>query len=54
LRSATQTVRDSMRMEFAGAGSSDELKERLKQNLAIEQDYQKQREELLKQYNDAI
>lgn len=53
LRSSNQTVKDNFAMELAGAGEGDKLKERLKQNLAIEQDYQKQREELLKQYNAA-
>lgn len=54
LRSSNQTVKDGFDLALAGAGSGDKLKDRLKQNLAIEQDYQKQREELLKEYNAAV
>jgi len=54
LRSSNQTVKDGFDLSLAGAGSGDKLKERLKENLSIEQDYQKQREELLKQYNAAV
>lgn len=54
LRSSNQTVKDGFDLALAGAGSGDKLKERLKENLSIEQDYQKQREELLKQYNAAV
>lgn len=54
LRNSNQTVKDGFDLSLAGAGSGDKLKERLKQDLAIEQDYQKQREELLKQYNAAV
>lgn len=53
LRASNQTVKDSFDLEAAGAGSGDKLKERLKANLAIEQDYQKQREELYKQFKEA-
>lgn len=53
LRASNQTTKDSFDLELIGAGAGDKLKERLKQNLAIEQDYQKQREELYKQYKDA-
>lgn len=54
LRSSNQTVKDGFDLALAGAGSGDKLKERLKENLSIEQDYQKQREELLKEYNAAV
>lgn len=53
LRASNQTAKDSFDLELIGAGEGDKLKDRLKQNLAIEQDYQKQREELYKQYKDA-
>lgn len=53
LRASNQTTKDNFDLELIGAGSGDKLKERLKQNLAIEQDYQKQREELYKQYTAA-
>lgn len=53
LRASNQTVKDSFDLELIGAGEGDRLKERLKQNLSIEQDYQKQRAELYKQYKDA-
>lgn len=53
LRLANQNAQDGFDSELAGAGSGDKLKDRLKQNLAIEQDYQKQREDLYKQFNKA-
>ena len=53
LRNANQTVKQGFDLETIGAGSGDKLKERLKTNLAIEQDFNKQREELYKQYQAA-
>ncbi len=53
LGNSNQTVRDGFSLELAGSGSGDKLKERLKADLAIEQDYNKQRAELYKQYKDA-
>lgn len=53
LTTSNQTVSDGFAMELAGAGSGDKLKERRKQDLAIEQDFNKQREELYKQYTAA-
>lgn len=46
-------VRQGFEMELAGAGSGDKLKERLKEDLAIQQDYAKQRAEMYKQYKEA-
>ena len=51
LDAANQSVRDGFAQELAGAGSGDKLKERLKADLAIEQDFNKQREALFEQYN---
>lgn len=53
LRQSNQNVKDNFDLQLVGAGEGDKLKERLKENLAIEQDYQKQREELYKQYKEA-
>lgn len=53
LRQSNQNVKDNFDLQLVGAGQGDKLKERLKENLAIEQDYQKQREELYKQYKEA-
>lgn len=46
-----QTVKQGFEMELAGAGSGDMLKERLKQDLAIQQDYNAQVSDLQKQLN---
>lgn len=51
LSQANRTVREGFDLEFAGAGSGDKLKERLKADLAIQQDYQSQLADLQKQYN---
>jgi lambda family phage tail tape measure protein len=51
LDSANQTVKQGFELELAGAGSGDKLKDRLKQDLAIQQDYNKQVADLQKQLN---
>ncbi|MDI2594115.1 phage tail tape measure protein [Pseudomonas sp. 681] len=53
LKDSNTTVRQGFEMELAGAGSGDKFRERLRENLAIEQDYQKQRAEMYKQYKQA-
>lgn len=51
LKDSNQTVRSGFEIELAGAGSGDKLKERLKADLAIQQDYQSQLADLQKQFN---
>lgn len=51
LKDTNVTVKQGFEMDLAGAGSGDKLKERLKQDLAIQQDYNKQAAELQKQLN---
>lgn len=51
LKDSNQTVKQSFEMELAGSGSGDKLKERLKADLAIQQDYNKQAADLQKQLN---
>lgn len=51
LSQANRTAREGFDLEFAGAGSGDKLKDRLKADLAIQQDYQSQLADLQKQYN---
>lgn len=51
LRQANLTAREGYDLEFAGAGSSDKMKERLKANLEIQHDYQRQLADLQAQYN---
>lgn len=53
LKDSNQIVRQGFEIELAGAGSGDKLKERLKADLAIQQDYAKQRAEIYKQYKEA-
>lgn len=51
LKDSNQTVKQGFEIELAGAGSGDKLKERLKADLAIQQDYNKQAADLQKQLN---
>lgn len=53
LKDSNTIVRQGFEMELAGAGSGDKLKGRLKEDLAIQQDYAKQRAEMFKQYKEA-
>ncbi|WP_345956584.1 phage tail tape measure protein [Pseudomonas fulva] len=51
LENSNQTIRSGFEIELAGAGSGDKLKDRLKADLAIQQDYQSQLADLQKQFN---
>lgn len=51
LKDSNTTVKQGFELELAGSGSGDKLKERLKQDLAIQQDYNKQAADLQKQLN---
>lgn len=51
LKDSNTIVRQGFEMELSGAGSGDRLKERLKADLEIQQDYAKQSSELFKQLN---
>jgi len=53
LRDENQTVSDSFDMEFAGAGTGDKLKERLKSDLAIQQDYENKRKKLYDEFKES-
>lgn len=51
LTQANQKIREGFEVELTGAGHGDKLKDRLKADLAIQQDYQNQLADLQKQYN---
>lgn len=51
LRDNNQTVKEGFDIEIAGSGSGDKLKDRLKADLAIRLDFEKQQADLQKQYN---
>jgi lambda family phage tail tape measure protein len=51
LQAANDTARSGFDMEMAGAGLGDKARERLKQDLAIQQDYNQQMADLQKQLN---
>ncbi|MBJ2278082.1 phage tail tape measure protein [Pseudomonas sp. MF6767] len=53
LKDSNTIVRQGFEMELAGAGSGEKLRGRLKEDLAIQQDYDKQRAEMYKQYKEA-
>ena len=53
LKDSNTIVRQGFDMELAGAGSGEKLRGRLKEDLAIQQDYAKQRAEMYKQYKEA-
>ncbi|SDS41752.1 phage tail tape measure protein, lambda family [Pseudomonas prosekii] len=53
LKDSNTTVRQGFEMELAGAGSGEKLRARLKEDLAIQQDYEKQRAEMYKEYKQA-
>ena len=53
LKDSNTIVRQGFELELAGAGAGDKFRERLKENLSIEQDYAKQRAEMYKQYKEA-
>lgn len=49
-----QTAKEGLDMELAGAGQGDKSRERFRALLAIEQDYNKQRREMYKEYKEAL
>jgi lambda family phage tail tape measure protein len=51
LKDSNQTVKEGFEIDIAGSGSGDKLKDRLKADLAIRQDFDKQQADLQKQYN---
>jgi lambda family phage tail tape measure protein len=51
LRSANETTRSGFEMELAGAGMGDKARDRLREDLAIQQDYDRQMSDLQKQMN---
>ncbi|MFG0919434.1 phage tail tape measure protein [Pseudomonas sp. CJQ_11] len=53
LKDSNTVVRQGFQLEIAGAGHGDKLRERMRDNLAIEQDFVKQRDELYRQYKEA-
>ncbi|XOQ21696.1 MAG: hypothetical protein ACFWTR_13320 [Pseudomonas shahriarae] len=53
LKDSNVIVKQGFDMELAGAGSGEKLRGRLKEDLAIQQDYAKQRSEMYKQYKEA-
>ncbi|MPQ84483.1 tape measure protein [Pseudomonas sp. MAFF 730085] len=53
LKESNQTAKDGFAQELAGAGEGDKYKSRLKEFLAIDQDFNKQRREMYKEYKDA-
>ena len=53
LKESNQTAKDGFDQELAGAGEGDKYKARLKEFLSIDQDFNKQRREMYKEYKDA-
>ncbi len=53
LNESNATARAGFAIELAGSGSGDKLKERLRADLEIQQDYNKQLADLQKQFNSA-
>ncbi|UVL70599.1 phage tail tape measure protein [Pseudomonas protegens] len=53
LKDNNTIVRQGFEMELSGAGSGEKLRGRLKEDLAIQQDYAKQRAEMYKQFKEA-
>lgn len=53
LSESNQSAKDGFDQELAGAGQGDKYKARRKEMLAIDQDFNKQRREMYKQYKDA-
>ena len=51
LKDTNQTIRQGFKIELAGAGSGDKLKERLQADLEIQQEHDKQVSDLFKQRN---
>lgn len=53
LKDSNTIVRQGFELEIAGSGQGEKFRGRLRENLAIEQDFAKQRSELYKQYKEA-
>lgn len=53
LKDSNTIVRQGFELEIAGAGQGEKFRSRLRENLAIEQDFAKQRSELYKQFKEA-
>ncbi|MBN0328910.1 phage tail tape measure protein, partial [Pseudomonas aeruginosa] len=53
LNESNATARAGFAIELAGSGSGDKLRERLRADLEIQQDYNKQLADLQKQFNSA-
>lgn len=49
-----QTAKDGLDQELAGAGQGEKHRERLRKMLEIEQDFNKQRREMYKEYKEAV
>uniref|UniRef100_UPI003D2BFF2B phage tail tape measure C-terminal domain-containing protein n=1 Tax=Pseudomonas sp. p1(2021b) TaxID=2874628 RepID=UPI003D2BFF2B len=49
-----RTAKEGLDMELAGAGQGDKYRERFREMLAIEQDYNKQRREMYREYKEAV
>lgn len=49
-----RTAGEGMDMELAGAGQGDKYRERFREMLSIEQDFNKQRREMYKEYKEAV
>ncbi|MDF0731015.1 phage tail tape measure C-terminal domain-containing protein [Pseudomonas entomophila] len=53
LKDSNTIVRQGFELEIAGAGQGEKLRSRMRESLAIEQEFAKQRGELYKQYKEA-
>ncbi|UNM18036.1 phage tail tape measure protein [Pseudomonas sp. ArH3a] len=53
LSESNQSAKDGFDQELAGAGQGDEYRARLKEFLSIDQDFNKQRREMYKEYKEA-
>ena len=49
-----RTAKEGLDMELAGAGQGDKYRERFREILSIEQDFNKQRREMYKEYKEAV
>ncbi|WJR27772.1 tape measure protein [Pseudomonas mosselii] len=54
LNEDNRTAKDGLDQELAGAGQGDKYRERFRTMLAIEQDFNKQRREMYKEYKEAM
>lgn len=49
-----RTAKDGLEQDLAGAGRGEQYRERFREMLSIEQDFNKQRREMYKEYKDAL